>query len=188
MGQILSCCFSAKEATRQELMQPENTPSKEEKSDCKTKGRQQIKIVEATNSEVQIEYDSGYDYDSDSELLPHKAQIKEFEATSQELAQPENTPSKEEKSDFKKGQQQIKEVKPTLEEDSKKTPSKKGNSACDRALQKLRQKQAKDLESPSKIKTPRPIGPDLCELRLTKLSNNYIMYDIDYRSHLFDLI
>ena len=93
MGQTLSCCFSAKEAPdpSQELMQPENTPSKEEKSDCKTKGRQQIKIVEATNSEVQIEYDSGYDYDSDSELLPHKAQIKEFEATSQELAQPENT-------------------------------------------------------------------------------------------------
>ena len=110
------------------------------------------------------------------------------ETPSQELVQPENTPSKEEKSDFKKGQQQIKGLEPTLEENPKKTPSKKGNSACDRALQKLRQKQAKDLESPSKIKTPRPIGPDLCELRLTKLSNNYIMYDIDYRSHLFDLI
>ena len=185
------------EATSQELAQLENTPSKEEKYDCKTKGRQQIKELEptlqgdaqakkTTKSEVltgddsdgydsdgyDSEYDSdGYDYDSESELLPPKAQIKELEATSKELAQLENTPIKEEKSDRKtKGQQQIKELEPRLQRDAKakKTPVKKGTSACDRALEKLRRKQAKDLEAPPQIKTPRPIGPDLCELNLTK--------------------
>ena len=127
------------------------------------------------------EYDSGLDYDSDSELLPPKTQINKLEATSQELPQPENTPSKVEKSASKtKGQQQIKELEPTLQGDAqaKKTPSKKGTSACDKALEKLRRKQAKDLESPPQIKTPRPIGPDLCELNLTK----YMV------SRLFDLI
>ena len=183
MGQTLSCCYSAEienkhESTSKEPAQPENTPSKEEKYDWKTKGRQQIKMVEATKSEVLTGYDSELDYDSESELLPPKAQIKELEATSQELAQPENTPSKEEKSDRKtKGQQQIKELEPTLEENAqpKKTPSKKGNSACDRDLEKLRQKQAKDLEAPPKIKTPRPIGPDLCKLTLTKISKQCIL-------------
>ena len=142
----------------------------------------QIKKLEATQSEVLTGYDSEYDSDDyDSELLPPKAQIKKLEATSQELAQPETTPSKEEKSDCKeKGQQHIKELEPILKRDpqAKKTPSKKGTSACDKALEKLRRKQAKDLESPPQIKTPRPIGPDLCELNLTK----YVV------SRLFDLI
>ena len=138
----------------------------------------QITKLEATQSEVLTGYDSGYDseydseYDSDSELL---------EATSQELPQPENTPSKEEKSASKtKGQQHIKELEPILKRNqrAKNTPSKKGTSACDKALEKLRRKQAKDLESPPQIKTPRPIGPDLCELNLTK----YVV------SRLFDLI
>ena len=161
------------------------TSDKEQKSAFKKAKQHQTKEVEATQSEVltgyESEYDSGLDYDSDSELLRPKAQIKELEATSQELAQPENTPSKEEKSDCKtKGQQQIKELEPTLQGDAqaKKTPSKKGTSACDKALEKLRRKQAKDLESPPQIKTPRPIGPDLCELNLTK----YMV------SRLFDLI
>ena len=110
-----------------------------------------------------------------------KAQIKELEATNQELPQLENTPIKEEKSDRKtKGQQQIKELEPRLQRDAKAKPthSKKGTSACDRALEKLRRKQAKDLEAPPQIKTPRPIGPDLIELNLTK----YMI------SRLFDLI
>jgi hypothetical protein len=195
------------EATRQELAQPENPPSKEEKYDCNTKGQQQIKELEptlqgdaqakkTTKSEVltgddsdgndaygndsdgndsdgnDSEYDSdGYDYDSESELLPPKAQIKELEATSQELAQLENRPIEEEKYDRKtKGQQQIKELEPRLQRyaKAKNTPIKKGTSACDRALEKLKRKQAKDLEAPPQIKTPRPIGPDLCELNLTK--------------------
>ena len=188
MGQTLSCCYSAEienkhESTSKEPAQPENTPSKEEKYDCKTKGRQQIKELEptlqgdaqakkTTKSEVLTGDDSdGYDYDSESELLPPKAQIKELEATSQELAQLENTPIKEEKSDRKtKGLQQIKELEPRLQRDAKAKPThgKKGTSACDRALEKLRRKQAKDLEAPPQIKTPRPIGPDLCELNLTK--------------------
>ena len=173
--------------------------------DRKTKGQQQIKELEptlqgdaqakkTTKSEVltgddsdgydydsESEYDSGLDYDSESELLSPKAQIKELEATNQELPQLENTPIKEEKSDRKtKGRQQIKELEPRLQRVAKAKPthSKKGTSACDRALEKLRRKQAKDLEAPPQIKTPRPIGPDLIELNLTK----YMI------SRLFDLI
>ena len=174
--------------------------------DRKTKGQQQIKELEptlqgdaqakkTTKSEVltgddsdgydydsESEYDSGLDYDSESELLSPKAQIKELEATNQELPQLENTPIKEEKSDrkTKDQQQQIKELEPRLQRDAKAKPthSKKGTSACDRALEKLRRKQAKDLEAPPQIKTPRPIGPDLIELNLTK----YMI------SRLFDLI
>ena len=50
-------------------------------------------MVEATKSEVLTGNDSSYE----SELLSPKAQIKELEATSQEPAQPENTPKKDEK-------------------------------------------------------------------------------------------
>ena len=182
MGQSLSCCDSAEKFAENES---KHKSILEQKSAFKKTKQQQTKDVEATQSEVltgyESEYDSGLDYDSDSELLRPKAQIKELEATSQELAQPENTPSKEENSDCKtKGQQQIKELMPTLQGDAqaKRNPSKKGTSAYDKALEKLRRKQAKDLEAPPQIKTPRPIGPDLCELNLTK----YMV------SRLFDLI